>query len=232
MKLTAFTAAFLLFCGSIALAQSITSEKDKLVYSLGILMADEFKKSGIDNVDNSLVLKALSEYSAGTNTIDLTTARTIVKKYKETTASKAGVDFLAANAKNPGVVSLPSGLQYQIIKSGPAGGPKPKLTDQVNTHYHGTLIDGKVFDSSVDRGEPISFPLNGVIKGWQEALQLMSVGDKWRLFLPYQLAYGERGAGGSIGPYSALIFEVELFGINGSEKVEKDVAPPPPPASK
>ena len=93
-------------------------------------------------------------------------------------------------------------------------GPIPKATDKVKTHYHGTLLDGKVFDSSVQRGQPIDFPVNGVIQGWQEALQLMPVGSKWKLFVPYNLAYGERGAGGSIGPYETLIFEVELIAIN------------------
>lgn len=110
-----------------------------------------------------------------------------------------------------GVISLPSGLQYEVITMG--DGKKPSATSKVRTHYHGTLINGDVFDSSVDRGEPISFPVNGVIKGWQEALQLMPIGSKWRLFIPYFLAYGERGAGADIKPYSALIFEVELLGI-------------------
>jgi FKBP-type peptidyl-prolyl cis-trans isomerase FklB len=110
------------------------------------------------------------------------------------------------------VITLPSGLQYEIMKTGE--GPKPTLEDKVTTHYHGTLIDGTVFDSSVDRGEPASFPVNGVIKGWTEALQLMPVGSKWKLFVPYDLAYGERGTGPQIGPYTTLIFEVELISIN------------------
>ena len=123
-----------------------------------------------------------------------------------------GEDFLKNNAKNPSVTTLRSGLQYEIITAG--NGPKPTLSDKVETHYHGTLLDGTVFDSSVDRGTPISFPVNGVIKGWTEALQLMPVGSKWKLYIPYYLAYGERGAGASIGPYSTLIFEVELISIN------------------
>ena len=124
---------------------------------------------------------------------------------------KEGEAFLAANKDKPGVVTLPSGLQYIVIK--PGSGPKPKLTDTVVTHYRGTLIDGKVFDSSYDRGEPISFPVNGVIGGWTEALQLMSVGAKWQLFIPSQLAYGTRGAGPDIGPNATLIFDVELISI-------------------
>lgn len=124
---------------------------------------------------------------------------------------KAGEDFLQANAASPGVVSLPSGLQYEIITAGT--GACPALTSQVTCHYHGTLIDGTVFDSSVQRNQPARFPLNRVIKGWQEALQLMPAGSKWRLFIPAQLAYGSQQAGHLIGPNSALIFEVELLGI-------------------
>jgi FKBP-type peptidyl-prolyl cis-trans isomerase FklB len=126
---------------------------------------------------------------------------------------KDGEAFLAANKSKPGVKTTASGLQYKVLKEGKAGAPKPKKTDKVRTHYHGTLISGKVFDSSVERGEPISFPVNGVIPGWTEALQLMKVGDKWQLFIPSELAYGERGAGEDIGPNSTLIFEVELLGI-------------------
>jgi len=127
--------------------------------------------------------------------------------------AKEGRDFLAANAKKPGVVTTASGLQYEVMVQG-AGGAKPKATDKVKTHYHGTLTNGTIFDSSVQRGEPISFGLNQVIKGWTEGLQLMSVGDKYRFFIPFELAYGERGAGGVIPPYATLIFEVELLGIN------------------
>ncbi|MFV1967568.1 MAG: FKBP-type peptidyl-prolyl cis-trans isomerase [Pirellulaceae bacterium] len=122
-----------------------------------------------------------------------------------------GAAFLAANKTKQGVTTLPSGLQYMVIKAGT--GATPKLTDTVRTHYHGTLIDGTVFDSSVKRGEPAEFPVGGVIRGWTEALQRMKVGDKWRLFLPSELAYGPRGAGGVIGPDAVLIFEIELLGI-------------------
>jgi FKBP-type peptidyl-prolyl cis-trans isomerase FklB len=124
---------------------------------------------------------------------------------------KAGEDFLAANKNKPGVVTLPDGLQYEIIKAGT--GPKPKAEDEVKCHYHGTTIDGKVFDSSVERGEPANFPVNRVIPGWTEALQLMPVGSKWKLYIPAALAYGERGAGADIKPNSTLIFEVELLEI-------------------
>jgi len=137
---------------------------------------------------------------------------------------KVGQEFLAANSKKPGVVTLPSGLQYQIIKAG--AGPKPKLTDMVRVHYHGTLIDGRVFDSSVDRGQPIELNVNGVIPGWTEALQLMPVGSKWKLFIPSELAYGDRQAGQLIAPGSTLVFDVELLDI-----VNQTAPAPPKPDS-
>lgn len=124
----------------------------------------------------------------------------------------AGQQFLEANKVKPGIHALPSGLQYEVITEGK--GQKPAVTNKVTCHYHGTLIDGTVFDSSVKRGQPATFPLNMVIKGWTEALQLMTVGSKWRLFLPPQLAYGDRQTGAHIGPNSTLIFEVELLGIS------------------
>lgn len=132
--------------------------------------------------------------------------------------AKAGVNlekgkkFLEDNGKRKGVITLPSGLQYEILKEG--NGPKPTATDKVTTHYHGTTIDGKVFDSSVERGQPAQFGVNQVIPGWTEALQLMPVGSKWKLFIPSNLAYGESGAGGAIGPNETLVFEVELISID------------------
>lgn len=136
-------------------------------------------------------------------------------KTEEAAAAKQfaaeGEAYLAENAKREGVTVTASGLQYEIITEG--SGARPSRSDTVRTHYHGTLINGTVFDSSVQRGQPAEFPVGGVIAGWTEALQLMPVGSKWRLHIPYQLAYGERGAGGAIGPYSALVFEVELLDI-------------------
>jgi len=129
-------------------------------------------------------------------------------------AKEEGEKFLAENAKREGVKTTASGLQYEVLEA--TIGQKPKATDTVRVHYEGTLIDGTVFDSSYKRGESIAFPLNGVIKGWTEGLQLMSVGSKYKFFIPYQLAYGERGAGASIPPYAALIFTVELLGIEKS----------------
>jgi FKBP-type peptidyl-prolyl cis-trans isomerase FklB len=135
-----------------------------------------------------------------------------IKSKRMETNLKEGQDFLAANKAKPGVTELPSGLQYQILTEGT--GPKPTANNNVKCHYHGTLIDGTVFDSSVQRGQPASFPLNQVIKGWTEGLQLMSVGSKWRFFIPPHLGYGDRQAGPKIGAYSTLIFDVELLGIN------------------
>lgn len=124
----------------------------------------------------------------------------------------AGMQFLNKNSKREEVVTLLSGLQYEVLQEG-ENGEKPILTSQVTTHYHGTLLDGTVFDSSVDRGAPSTFPVNGVIKGWTEALQLMSIGDKWKLYIPSHLAYGEKGSGNNIKPFSTLVFEIELMDI-------------------
>ncbi len=135
------------------------------------------------------------------------------KKAEQAAANlKAGEDFLNTNKEREGVTALPSGLQYEILKD--ADGPKPTAFNTVTCHYHGTLIDGTVFDSSVQRGKPASFPLNMVIKGWTEGLQLMSVGSKYRFFIPANLAYGERQVSAQIGANSTLIFDVELLGIN------------------
>src|SRR5450432_935723 len=135
-----------------------------------------------------------------------------MKNEKAVANLKAGQDFLAANKLKPGIITLPSGLQYEVITEG--SGIKPLASQKVTCHYHGTLIDGTVFDSSVKRGQPATFPLNMVIKGWTEGLQLMSVGSKWRFFIPPQLAYGERQTGAQIGPNSTLVFEVELLEVS------------------
>ncbi len=135
-----------------------------------------------------------------------------MNKEKSDTNLKAGEEFLAQNKTRPGVTETASGLQYEVITEG--SGPKPSASNKVTCHYHGTLIDGTIFDSSVQRGQPATFPLNMVIKGWTEALQLMPTGSKWRLFLPPNLAYGERQTGAVIGPNSTLIFEVELISFS------------------
>ncbi len=195
-----------------------TQPMDNFSYSVGILIAKSFKEQGIENINVEDFVKGLKDQKNGTASMSIEQATQnysvgaqAMSAKKHGVVKEAGEKFLAENKTKPGVVSTESGLQYQIITMG--SGAKPNATSKVKVHYHGTLIDGKVFDSSVDRGEPISFPLNGVIAGWTEGVQLMPVGSKFRFFIPYSLAYGERGAGADIKPFSALIFEVELLGI-------------------
>ncbi len=192
---------------------------DSLSYSLGLSLAQFYKQQGIASVNTVMVSKAINDAMKGGKTLlteeqmnnCITNYLQKMKTDKSADNKKAGEEFLAANKAKAGVVTLPSGLQYQIITEGT--GPKPLLTDTVRCHYHGTLINGTVFDSSVDRGQPAEFPVGGVIKGWVEALPLMAVGSKWKLFIPSDLAYGDNQAGPSIGPGSTLIFEVELLAI-------------------
>lgn len=196
------------------------TELDSVSYGLGMLIAENLKQQGLEELNVELFSKAINQSIKKEKTeLDMNTANSFVNNYfSELQAMKtqknieAGKKFLADNKKKKGVIELASGLQYEIITEG--NGPKPAATDKVTTHYHGTLLDGTIFDSSVQRGQPATFPVNGVIQGWVEALQLMPVGSKWRLYIPSNLAYGERGAGGSIGPNATLIFEVELISIN------------------
>ena len=199
---------------------NLITELDSVSYSLGVNIGENIKKQFEDiNLDNfEAGIKDVLEKDVEAKISD-NQAQAIIQSYfskKQQKQSESvieeGINFLRENGKREGVTTLASGLQYEIINDGI--GPKPTIEDNVTTHYHGTLIDGTVFDSSVDRGEPASFPVGGVIKGWTEALQLMAVGSKWKLYVPYDLAYGERGAGPQIGPYSTLIFEVELISIN------------------
>lgn len=192
---------------------------DSASYAVGLMMAtDLLKRQGLDDLDVRSVNQAIKDVLKGNPyLISEDEAADIANKYtieqKKMLASKnlkKGEEFLAQNAEREGITVTDSGLQYEILEAGE--GPIPTSSDKVKTHYHGTLIDGSVFDSSVERGKPISFPVMGVIKGWQEALQLMPVGSKWRVYIPSRLAYGERGAG-TIGPNSALIFDVELLEI-------------------
>ena len=201
-------------------AQNETTKMDTLSYSVGVLLAKNLKNQGLDQVDSKSLSQAIEDVLGGkTLQVSPEEANAIFRKYMTEKQSRAKLEnlekgnaFLTANAKREEVNTLESGLQYEVMKRG--DGPSPKATDKVTVHYHGTLINGTVFDSSVNRGEPATFPVNGVIKGWVEALQLMAVGDKWKLFIPANLAYGERGAGGDIGPNETLIFEVELLKIN------------------
>jgi FKBP-type peptidyl-prolyl cis-trans isomerase FklB len=184
--------------------------QEKIAYNMGIVLANDMKSAGISDVDPAIVNQAIKDFMANKPKMDVASAQKAVQEYKLESVKRVGKEFLVENAKKSGVTTLPSGLQYSVMNEG-NGGAKPGPTSKVTTHYHGTLIDGTVFDSSVDRGEPISFPVNGVIKGWTEALQLMSPGDKWKLYIPENLAYGARGAGGVIKPYATLVFEVELI---------------------
>ena len=208
----------------------LKTEKDKISYAVGMNVGTNLRKQSVD-VDPAILLQGLKDGIAGNKplmTEDET--RTLLMQLQEETrkkqaekaqqmgaANKAeGEAFLAANKNKEGVVTLPSGLQYKILKAGT--GPKPSATDSVVCNYRGTLINGTEFDSSYKRGEPLTFPVNGVIKGWTEALQLMPVGSKWQLFIPAELAYGERGAGADIGPNATLIFEVELLSIQAKSQ--------------
>jgi FKBP-type peptidyl-prolyl cis-trans isomerase len=208
----------------------LTTQKDKTSYAIGMNFGESLHKQSLD-VDTNILVKGLKDALAGGKTL-LTDeeARGVItqlqvelrKKQEEKMAqagdanTKEGQAFLAANKTKDGVVTLPSGLQYKILQAGT--GEKPTTSDSVVCNYRGTLINGKEFDSSYKRGQPATFPVSGVIKGWTEALQLMPVGSKWQLFVPAELAYGARGAGGDIGPNSTLIFEVELISIQAKSK--------------
>jgi len=196
------------------------TEKEQVSYSLGVNIASNIKQQGFEDISIEVFTSAIQDvFGDKALKIDLATGGQILNEYfqkiQERKFSKnveEGQAFLKENSTKEGVVTLPSGLQYKILKEG--NGPKPKETDQVTTHYHGTLINGTVFDSSVQRGQPATFPVNGVIQGWVEALQLMPTGSKWQLYVPSDLAYGTRGASDDIGPNTTLIFDVELIAIN------------------
>ena len=194
---------------------------DKLSYALGMVIGQNLKSMGVgaDTLNTADFATALGAVLSGADTplsdaeAQQTVAAFLQAREAELskTAREAGERFLAENAKKEGVVTLPSGLQYTVLHAG--NGRKPKATDRVKCHYEGTLIDGTVFDSSYRRGEPATFPLNGVIRGWTEGLQLMEEGAKYRFYIPFGLGYGARGAGNSIPPYATLIFDVELIEV-------------------
>jgi len=207
----------------------LETQKDKVSYVIGqnigrnmqqqqmdetVINLDQLR-AGIEDVLNGKDSKLTDEQMAEIMTQfqqDMVARADSLNKIKGETNKKAGEEFLAKNAKEAGVVVLPSGLQYKVITEGT--GKKPGPTSVVTVHYHGTLIDGTEFDSSIKRGQPATFPVNGVIAGWTEALQLMPAGSKWKLFIPSALAYGEQAASNVIGPNSTLIFEVELISVN------------------
>lgn len=202
-----------------ATAVSLKTTQDSLSYAIGLSVANFYKQQNITNINTSLVVKAINDVNKkGKVLLDEQQANQCIVNYMQKAKSekaagnkKQGEEFLAANKTKPGVVTTASGLQYLILKEGT--GPKPGPTDKVKVHYHGTLIDGRVFDSSVDRGQPIELSVGGVIPGWTEALQLMPVGSKWKLFIPSNLAYGDQQAGALIAPGSTLVFDVELLDI-------------------
>src|SRR5712664_3332844 len=214
---------------------TLRTQKDKVSYALGMNLGTNLHKETVE-VDPAIVLRGLKDaLAAGKMLMTDDEARAALMQLQAEVRNKQqekmkvagemnkkeGAEFLEANKTKEGVVTLPSGLQYKILTEGT--GPKPAASDTVVCNYRGTLISGTEFDSSYKRGQPASFPVNGVIKGWTEALQLMPVGSKWQLFVPAELGYGDRGAGGEIGPGATLIFEVELLSIQGKDKSE--VAP-------
>jgi FKBP-type peptidyl-prolyl cis-trans isomerase FklB len=208
---------------------TLKTQKDKFSYALGMSngrrLADSLRKNSVP-FDPAILARGLKDGISGGNTLltdqeaqaVVDEVRNNLMKKQQADSRKEGDDFLAANKGKEGVVSLPSGLQYKILKAGT--GPKPTASDSVRCDYRGTLINGTEFDSSYKRGQPATFAVTGVIKGWTEALQLMPVGSKWQLFVPSDLAYGERGGQG-IAPNSTLIFEVELLSIEAPEKDQK-----------
>jgi FKBP-type peptidyl-prolyl cis-trans isomerase len=239
MKLKLIVVLGLLFLVSQVSAEEklvLKNQKEKVSYIIGMDIGGNLKKQAVD-IDPNILAKGIQEALAGAKPLltEQEIQETMIAFKKEMMAKQEeiakknkadGEAFLVENKKKEGVITLPSGLQYKVIKAGT--GKKPKLDDTVAANYRGTLIDGTEFDSSYKRGQPVSFPVSGVIPGWTEVLQLMGEGAKWQIFVPPNLGYGERGAGGVIGPNAALIFEIELVSIqekkqeNKQEKKQED----------
>ncbi len=226
-----------LFASSVCAGDNIElkDEKDKVSYSIGINIGNNLKRQSVE-VNPDILLQGIKDVLSGGKTLmtEQEVKQTMMDFQKDMMAKhqarmkelgekneKEGEAFLAENKKKEGVITLPSGLQYKVIKEGE--GKTPIATDMVTVHYRGTLIDGKEFDSSYTRGQPVTFPVKGVIPGFSEALQLMKVGSKWQLFIPSNLAYGERGAGEEIGPNATLIFDIELISIKEGTSKEEPV---------
>ncbi len=198
--------------------------EQKASYGIGRQMGDQLAQQPFDGMDLNAISAGIADAFNGEGlrvevneiqeAFNVLNERMRAQQEEEAKkASAVGEAFLADNAKRDGITVLESGLQYEVIEAGEEGSEKPTRESKVRTHYHGTFIDGKVFDSSYDRGQPAEFPVGGVIAGWTEALQLMNKGAKWKLYIPYNLAYGEQGSPGGIPPYSALVFDVELLEI-------------------
>jgi FKBP-type peptidyl-prolyl cis-trans isomerase FklB len=221
LRLIVAVLGILLLATLLQAEETLKSQKEKMSYIIGMDIGKNLKNQSID-IDANALAKGLKDALTGGKSLltDQETRDTTAAFQKEMVAKqqalgeknkKEGEAYLAENKKKKGTVALPSGLQYKVIKAGT--GKKPKPTDTVTVQYKGTLIDGTEFDSSYRRGQPATFPANGVIPGWTEALGLMQEGAKWQLFIPSNLAYGEKGAGGQIGPNATLIFEVELVSV-------------------
>jgi FKBP-type peptidyl-prolyl cis-trans isomerase FklB len=204
------------------MSEQFSTPQSQASYGIGRQLGEQLASNPFEGIDAAAVAAGVTDILAGiasqVSDEDLNAAFGLIREQMQSKSAEQhkdvvadGENFLAENAKKEGVVTLESGLQYEILTAG--AGDKPSASSTVRTHYHGTLTDGTVFDSSVDRGEPAEFPVNGVIAGWTEALQLMPSGSKWRLTVPHNLAYGERGAGGAIGPFATLVFDVELLDI-------------------
>jgi FKBP-type peptidyl-prolyl cis-trans isomerase FklB len=224
-KVLGLSLATLLSAGTMAQAEvDLESEDNKIAYSIGVNIGQSVLAQGIlEGINNEVFAAGLLDAIADTVQMDDAQMMASIQAFQQQMMSEAQAalssnleaseTFLAQNSAKQGVVSLPSGLQYLVLDAADASAPSPTLQDSVLAHYHGTLTDGSVFDSSVDRGQPATFGLSQVISGWTEALQLMKVGDKWRLFIPPSLAYGEASPSPAIPPNSALIFDVELLEI-------------------
>lgn len=211
-----------IMCGNVYAADSaLNTDKKKISYSIGMQIGNDFKRGGLD-IDSDTLALAIKDVLEGKQprmteeeiqtSMNLLRQQQMEKQSKIADENKSkGEAFLAENAKKPGVTSLPSGIQYKVINSG--NGKSPTKANSVVAHYRGTLIDGTEFDSSFKRGQPATFPVTGVIQGWQEILQKMKEGDKWQVYIPSDLAYGPRGTGPIIGPNSTLIFDIELLEV-------------------
>ncbi|MBT5483383.1 MAG: FKBP-type peptidyl-prolyl cis-trans isomerase [Gammaproteobacteria bacterium] len=224
MKFLSLAAAAVFFLGNVALAQDLESEQGKAGYSIGVNIGMNLvNQMPMDDLDADSLVAGVRDALSGQlqmseeEIMASIQAFSIAQQEKMSAeveaSSQAGVEFLLSNEQRAEVTTTASGLQYEVLEQGAAGGSMPSETDTVTVHYHGTLIDGTVFDSSVERGQPASFPLNGVIAGWTEGVQLMKAGDKFRFFIPPELAYGANGAGALIGPNATLIFDVELLEV-------------------
>ena len=219
-----YSALVVVFLGNFVLAQDLESEEGKAGYSIGVNIGMNLvTQIPMDEIDADSLVAGLRDALSGQLQMSEEEIMASIQAFTEVqqekanaevaTSSQQGLDFLVSNGQRGEVTTTASGLQYEVLEEGEAGASMPAATDTVTVHYHGTLIDGTVFDSSIERGDPASFPLNGVIAGWTEGVQLMKVGDKFRFFIPPELAYGDNGAGAAIGPNATLIFDVELLEV-------------------